>query len=379
MPGAVIMKNYGRRVSVLSVHPLVDTRIRNQLITLIDHRYVVTYINWSNIGCLDSADRGSTVKLIRKEKSPIIGLNFLTYLEMLLWFVVRTVQSKPDIVHIHDIILLPIILPVKIFRKCKFVFDVHERFLKDKTSRRYYYRFLLEFFSPFLDGYVAVSESTSLKVKKPNEIIANYQRRADYSLENSPRKHINVIYFGSLSQSDRDIDLLLHLANALLSEFKYVRFELGGILHGNDVSNYVEKINGLCKRYPHGFIWHGVMSRADVIKKTCTADIGLLFLKPFVENFVGGSPHKIFEYLTAGAAIFATEGFARSSEITQSGAGMLFAAGTSPDVVERRMFEVIKDPEKLYRMKEASKRLGYQYSWESVEDRYLRLYSHITS
>jgi len=197
-------------------------------------------------------------------------------------------------------------------------------------------------------------------------------------MKSTEHEPLCIIYFGALYSEDRDVGLMLRLSEMMLREHEGVRFKFGGVLHGPDTKVNRSKLEMLADRYPGRFNWFGVMSRDEVIRHTATADVGLWFFRSNSQIVKGSSPNKVFEYMTVGAAIFATDGFVVANEIRRAGAGELFPAGVDADVVAASLSKLVKNPERLKKMKRASAALGKKYSWEAVENRYVDLYKKIT-
>ena len=369
-------------VAILSIHPLFDTRIANHMTTLVEQGYRVSYINWSRPSELPLREKLRSVRLIRRAANPEVGLNPIRYARMLLWFIVCAVRAHADIYHIHDVILLPLVIPLKLISQCRVVFDIHEHYMRQPGARGWYYRFCYGRCLPVVDGVVAVSDSVLPASSKPHVIVPNYQKSSDFkpyiSQKNAIDRSLCIVYFGAMYSDSQDVNMMINLADIILHEHRDVRFQFGGVLHGPDAKKSRDRLESLADQYSDRFFWFGIMPRDEVIQHTATADVGLLFLKAGSLNVTGASPHKVFEYMTVGAAIFATDGFTVAEEIRKAGAGELFPAGVDADVVAASLSKLVKDPERLKKMKRASAALGKKYSWEEIGGRYVDLYKKIT-
>ena len=374
-------RNKRRKVAILSIHPLFDTRIANHMSTLVEHGYRVSYINWSRPATLPRQEHLQSVRLIHRAANPEVGLNPFMYGWMLLWFAQRAIGARADLYHIHDAILLPLAVLLKLLLRKRVVFDVHEHYLRESGIRGWYYQLCYKCCLTFVDGVVAVSNSTLPVTPKPHAVVPNYQNRSDFEPymreKQADDRSLCVVYFGGLYSEFQDVGMMLRLAETMLCEHEGVRFNFGGVLHGPDATANRARFESLADQYPDRFSWFGVMPRDEVIRHTATADVGLLFLKARSLNVTGASPHKVFEYMSVGAAIFATEGFVVAGEIKNAGAGELFPADVDAATVAASLSALVKDPARLERMKRASAALGKKYSWQAVQTRYVDLYNEL--
>jgi len=444
------------RITVISIHPLYDTRIAKHLRLLVDAGCEVTYVNQSAPAGKSGADEPSGVRLVHRPVSAVFRRNVVRYAFSLLWFLSHVIRCRPHVVHIHDLMLLPLALPARLMRS-RVVLDVHEYYLRfpGTTGRlaRWYYRC----FGWCVHGYVGIARDVFPDTPAPRVVVPNYQDRRDYvpvdatkgsdacyqtpdegtvahaasapvsipshGKENDRRsgegnelsnlrnpavqegrasgriaphprplspgrgefpnslsaieQPVRIIYFGSLCTRDRDVTLLVDLADVVLRQTRRAEFLIGGTLRGPQAETLLQRMDELQKRFPNRFHWRGVMSRSDVLRETATADVGLLFHKPQSHNYRGASPNKIFEYLAVGAAIFATDGFHIAREVAAAGAGRLFPAGVETSAVADELLALIDNPAYLGGMREASRRLGRRYCWQQVAGGYLELYGEL--
>jgi hypothetical protein len=100
---------------------------------------------------------------------------------MLGWFFGQVLRLRPDLVHVHDLLLLPLAPPVKLALRRKVVFDVHEHYTRIPGLMGAFGRLCYRLFFPLVDGLVSVSTSTMPAARKPAAVIPNYQRRSDFA------------------------------------------------------------------------------------------------------------------------------------------------------------------------------------------------------
>ena len=340
----------------MSLHALYDTRVANHLSTLVAHGYRVTYINWS-------------------KTQPRFGVNLPRYARMLRWFRKQAKQVNADLYHLHDLLLLPLIKGLK----SKTVFDVHEDYERFPGRLSRFARMARKRYLPHVDGVVATCAANLPPTTAPHVIVPNYQR-AQPLAGGERDDSVRVIYFGSLNSEDREVTVMLDVAQHCLERCESVTFEFGGPVAGFDAPTNQKRLQNMAEQWHKRFTWHGLMARDLVIERTRGADVGLIFVRPDSPNLHGGSWNKIYEYLAAGCAILATDGFDVADRVRKSGAGRLFGAGypqTSAAAILEQLIPLIENRDALSTMQTAAGELGQQFSWDAVAERYIDLYSQV--
>jgi glycosyltransferase involved in cell wall biosynthesis len=363
-------------IAVLSLHPLFDTRVANHLKTLIDAGFRVTYVNWSRPTPFPTMGGLERVELVQHDADPAFGHNIARYMGMLRWFRRRTLELGAQLVHIHDLFLLPLAPLLRESPGRRFVFDVHEQYDRFVGRVRHFARLTYPICMPFVDGVVGTCEANVPTTSKPSVVVPNYQELSAFRAMNTdgPRR---VIYFGSLSSEDREVGVLLDVAESCLASIADVQFEYGGRLRGGDAAAHERRMQRMAERFGGRFKYYGQMTRDQVVSRTGGATAGLIFVRPDSPNRDGGSWNKIYEYLCAGAAICATEGFDISDDVRREGAGLVFATGTHAARIADELKALLNDPPRLAAMQAASARLGRRFSWGQVRGRYIDLYHQL--
>jgi glycosyltransferase involved in cell wall biosynthesis len=340
----------------------------------------VSYVNWSKPVDGDDTDFGPQVSLVHRDADPVFGLNVFRFVVMLAWFARQTLFRRAAVIHMHDLHLLPLVLPLKLLTRSKVVFDVHEHYCTLPGAIGWYARLWYRLAMPFVDGLVAVSESTRPRSRLSAVIVPNYQRGEDIEEARSAAgEHgdsVDIVYFGSLDTHDRDVEMMLAVARSVLERSAHTTFKLGGRLFGPDAADKRRVIDELSAEFPARFRWFGQVPRYVVIRETANADVGLWLLKPCA-NIQGASPNKIFEYLVAGLGVVASDGFEVADQVRGAGAGLLFEPGEKVDLVATEVAALVEDRDRLDAMKAASRQLGKQFGWEAVAIRYIELYREL--
>lgn len=370
----------GQRLAVLALHPLYDTRVANHLSACVDAGLEVTYFNWSQAGSLPKGMPAlQKVRLVQRDESPVFGRSIGRYRAMLRWF--REQAHGYDLYHLHDLFLLP--LAPALSSRGRVVFDIHENYLAYRGLVSWFARVSYALHLGSVAGLVSTcAANVPAGARQPVVMVPNCQDREPFdraraamrSAEAAGEPWVRVVYFGSLAEEDRDVLMMLELAELCLSRSKQVAFEFGGPLRGPNSASFEQRMKKLEADYRDRFRWHGMMPREQVIERTAHADVGIIFLKSTSPNATGGSWNKIYEYLTVGAAILSTKGFDLEHEVVRQHAGHVYDFGVKASEVAPVLLRLIEQRDALAKMKAASEALGRAHGWEAVRDRYAQLY-----
>lgn len=360
------------KVAVVSIHPLNDNRITRHLTTLVNAKqYDVDYINVSN----STGFPVDGVKLIH-EDIQFSTHNIISVIKTWKFIRNRLLEKKYDVVHCHDLYLLP---PVVITKAKYIVFDRHERFEIINS-------FLAKLFCMYEKKNISKIDAAVYTVENEKDFllnigykniayIPNYQSKKSFCLaESMEEDKIKLLYIGSLSNYDRNIDLLLKIYEFALEHSPSVYCVLGGKTEDQSIN---EKISYLSTLYPDRFNYIGYCSHERVIRETVNADISFLLFRDF-PNTRNSSPNKLYECLLGGCAFVGLGQFIIGKEIAEVNAGLIFDFSASEDTVVNAVIRLIDNKDEILRMKKSAKIIGQQYTWESIEERYIELYNRAT-
>jgi len=302
--------------------------------------------------------------------------------------------DNATIIHVHDPFLLPVAAKLKKkFKTAKIVYDRHEAYeifdSKNNLPNRIQInssRILERLSQNKIDGIVIVSDEFQNICRSffPDAIltvIPNFPEIDDYcdSTINSKIQiynedsNVNLIYFGSLGNNfDRDINLLLNIAEKVLNQYPKTRFFLGGQTKDSEL---LDKLKLLSQTYPTQFYFSGYTLRDDVAEITQKAHIGFFLIRPETSYWVKSSPNKIYEYLACGVVPVIRADCEGSSEL--STCSLLFDRNASNNEIILEVMRLIGDPNRLKTMMRDAFELRYKYSYESVKSRYLTLYREL--
>jgi glycosyltransferase involved in cell wall biosynthesis len=106
---------------------------------------------------------------------------------------------------------------------------------------------------------------------------------------------------------------------------------------------------------------------------TCSADVGLCLLKGTGSSSYHSLPNKLFEYLMAGLPVVASNFSEMERVVSATGCGIT-APPTDQRAVQRAIADILGDPHRLARYREASLAAARSYNWEAEAPRLLEVY-----
>lgn len=390
-------------VIILDAHPEEDARIKRHTKYLIEHGLSVYRIHYNYLD--ESAKPGIFSQFGEKgfrinvliSRGKLRTLYFLSYclrkkilMDCFKALEILTFDTlQPSIIHVHDPQLLPlaVMLIKKGLSNSKIIYDRHEIY-EHLTKHRgvsipVFYENLTK---DSISGVVVVSEhhiSLTRKVFSKQNIVSvpNYPLSMVYDDSIINKKiqtfnsdsRINAIYIGGLNNLlDRDVDLLIKIADNLLQSYDNMNFIVGGTYL--DAQSKV-KIDSLLKKHNGRFQFLGYVPREKTIEITQKAHIGFFLLRSDTEYWVKASPNKVFEYLMCGTVPIIRADVDHAD--TLSKCSLIFGRYDDNDVIVKAALDLVGNPRRLKELMMAAKDLSVDYTWESVASRYSELYKFL--
>lgn len=298
--------------------------------------------------------------------------------------------GAPSVIHIHDPQLLPLagLLISNDLSNSKVIYDRHEIYEKLIKYFGIPIFALYEYFGKkYISGLVIVSDhhlGTTRKVfPKPYVVtVPNYPASAisDSIINNkigslNADTQINAVYVGGLNNLlDRDVDLLISIADATLQSYDNVNFIVGGT--DLDAQSKM-KIDDLSKKNCGRFHFLGYVPREKTVELTQKAHIGFFLMRPDTSYWVKASPNKVFEYLMCGTVPIIRADVDNADALKRC--SLIFDRFDDDDVIVNAVLDLVSNPGRLKDLMIAAKDLSTDYTWESVACRYIDLYKILLS
>jgi glycosyltransferase involved in cell wall biosynthesis len=363
-----------------SVHPCFDVRIfQKEARSLAEAGYQVTVIAIADF-------KEKVVDQVR-----VLGLPQpeIRALRPLSWYRILRIalREKADLYHFHDPELLLVGSLVKVLTKRPIIYDVHENYPQDILTKEWIPGVLRKAISKvfkvfedtmvkFVDGVVVVNRLLAERFNGKSRVvtISNYSRLEQFvgkepeSEQEDKRLKPYFVYAGRISD-DRGIPECIEALKSLNDEnielicagrIGHVsNQELRKVLDGSQSSTF--------------FQYLGLLPFAHIPPLLRGALAGLLCFQATPNNLLG-TPNKLFEYMSAGIPVIASDFPFIREVVLGADCGLL----VQPDDIEEiatAMTNLLHSPGDARRMGENGVRAARErYNWRAQERKLLSLY-----
>jgi glycosyltransferase involved in cell wall biosynthesis len=358
-----------------TVHPPFDVRIfHKECKSIARAGYDVTLI-----AC---HDRDETVDGVRLKGIPKRS-GRLSRITRGVWTVFREARrTDSELYHFHDPELIPVGLLMRLKGK-KVVYDVHEDVRADMAAKYYIpqpLRRLLTWLVSVIEAGAVRHFSAVVPATIPighhfesrtyhTVVVSNYPLVDElHPVIRTPwaQRSPSIAYIGILAK-DRCASEMVQ-AMGFLPESLKATLKLAGIFSPQDLRDELAENNGWDRTQ-----FLGILGRVQVRELLAEVRAGLTILKP-TPGFLESAPIKLFEYMSAGIPVIASNfpGFRKIVE--EAGCGIVVDP-LDPRSIARAIEYIFHHPEEAEQMglrgREAVKNF---YNWPSEERKLLNLY-----
>ena len=239
----------------------------------------------------------------------------LNLLESIFRLTFPAIKYRPNVIHCHDSLFLPIALIVRFFCKSKLIYDAHE-LESQKNGQKFLFSkvtlFIEKISWKYIDVLITVSPSISNWYQKnlgykESLLIFNSPQlntdRIDTISNNYLRDKFNIpknckvfIYIGIIGRG-RGIDLYLKVFQSLDINSHIVFIGYGEyVTKVQDASKINEKIH-----------YHPAVKHDEIINISKSADVGLVMIEDISLSDYFCLPNKLFESAFSGLFILASD------------------------------------------------------------------------
>ena len=355
-----------------SVHPLFDTRIfHKEAKSLLKAGY--------NVSLIARHVKAETVEGIR-----IIPLlkpkNRLERMTKIVWSVYqKALDLDADIYHFHDPELIPVGLLLKLHGK-RVIYDVHEDVPRQNLSKPYIHVAFrkpismmigaLEAFSARrFDGVVTATPFINRRFARlgANAVnVNNYPLASElYAAENRwKNKEKAVCYVGGIARIRGAFEMVEAIGKAGYKLILAGDFEPG-------LESQLKQMPGWRKVDALGFV-----DREGVRTAAARSMGGLVVLHPTI-NYIDALPVKMFEYMSAGIPVIASN-FPLWSEVIEGAECGICVDPLNPEEIAGAIKWIIEHPAEARLMgKNGRRAVEERYNWQNEERKLFDLYQEL--
>ncbi len=362
-------------VHLTSVHHLFDTRIfHKECKTLAKLGYEVVLVVQHE---QDEKIDGIQIQALPKPK------NRIERMTRTIWQVYRrAIQENAQVYHFHDPELIPIGLTLKLQGQTV-IYDVHEDVPRQILSKYYIPKYIRHFTSAliekiencassYFDEIVTATPFIEKRFAKLGRYVINVKNYPiveelcllDINL--FPKEHA-VCYVGGIT----DIRGIFEMIEAIgQTDAKLL---LAGKFSSGSQRSQAMAMSGWTNVQELGHL-----NRQEVSQTLARAVAGLVVLHP-VDNYINALPVKMFEYMSAGIPVIASN-FSLWKEIVEGNQCGICVDPLNPQAIAKAIQWILEHPDEAKRMGEnGRKAVEEKYNWEAEAEKLRSLYRELFS
>jgi|LSQX01.1.fsa_nt_gb glycosyltransferase involved in cell wall biosynthesis len=366
------------KVCILTtVHPSFDTRIfHKESKTLVRMGYDVTLIAQHE---RDEVADGVKIIALPKPRNRLARIFGLTWRAFRL-----ALRQRADVYHFHDPELLPNGVLLRLFTRAKVIYDVHEDVPRQILSKHWIPGWLrritaccAEFVETvgarFFDRIVAATPTIARRFPAGKTVVVqNFPKLEELVVDNpTPYTHRPpiVAYVGGIARI-RGIEEMVQ-AIGLLPDAVGARLVLAGSFSPPELEKELRRRTEWERVDFLG--WH---SREGIRKILSEARVGLVTLHP-IPNYLDGYPVKLFEYMSAGIPVVASD-FPLWREIVEGAGCGLLVDPLNPEEIANAILWLLERPAEAQAMgKRGREAVRMRYNWSIEAQKLLQMYREL--
>lgn len=292
-------------------------------------------------------------------------------------------RLNPAVVHFHDPELILLGLIMKLFGH-KVIYDAHEDVPRQILGKHWIPRILrrpvalmmsfLEWFAAgFFDAMVAATPKIAERFPANKIVIVqNYPIDSEFFVPNKmshEQRPKAFAYIGAIASIRGAIEIVQAFEH--LVDVPAIRLELAGTF----------RPSSLCDKLKELPVWrsvhyHGQVSRSQVAQILYKVRAGLVLFHPS-PNHIDAQPNKMFEYMSAGLPVIASD-FPLWREIIEGvGCGILVDP-MKPEAIAEAMRWILEHPSEAEDMgKRGEKAVNDVYNWDKEATKLVMMYRRL--
>jgi len=299
------------------------------------------------------------------------------------WRVYRAaVRENADIYHFHDPELLPVGALLRLHGK-RVIYDVHEDYGGAMRGKAWLpsvlhgpaalaVRLCEAVFSTACNRVIAVTPKLAQKFRPgKTQIVQNYPWTQELlCAESQPyqERDLLAVYVGALGDARglKEMTQAMHLVAKKIP----AKLVIAGQVRAGGRATFKGDANDEAVQYV------GHLSRPQVAALLGRARVGLLLLHS-LENYRHAQPTKVFEYMSAGLPVLASD-IPACRRIFESAACGLLVDPLNPEAIASALLWLFDHPAEAAEMgRNGQRAVAEKYNWESESQRLIATYSEL--
>ncbi|MBC2697601.1 MAG: glycosyltransferase family 4 protein [ANME-2 cluster archaeon] len=367
-----------------TVHQPFDTRIfHKESKSLLKAGHAVTLIAPSDIASKNNVD-GIHVITVKKPDSKI--LHPITMLRVF----IAGLRQDCDVYHCHEPGSLFVCALLKLLKRNKLVYDVHEHYpgliAENSLFPKFAYKPIFnivnlceKLLSSYSDYIITVDKVLASKFKDLNGKICeinNYPKLDIFTNTKTDESNLDgsVIYVGGLTKIRGTLETILAFKEVLNKIPDSKLIFVGGFIS----SDYEKMIFDYCHEHnlENNVIFVGQVAHDNVIDHIKNASLSVALLQPN-PRYELAIPVKLFEYMGSSKPVVMSNFEFNTKLINEVKCG--FAVDpTDIQAISDAILSLLEHPEEAKQMGENGRRAVEEtYNWENMEKRLFRVYEEL--
>lgn len=369
------------------MHPPRDKRVFDkEAISLVKAGYTVSHLC---PGTEDEAGLYEGVQIITYDRpSGLVARLFQVFS-----LYQRAKRINAEIYHCNEVDSWGIGVALRLMRRSRCVFDVHEHYPSTFAESRFprwsrgiverFVRGIFRILTPFTDRIVLAKETVADDFRcdpKKKVLVRNYTPLEGIRFSvNGPIRWdegqgpFTIVHLGLFSRVRGWPEVLKALSHM---RHQNVHLKVIGTINDgsrDDFDRAIEKYD-LQGRVS---VWDW-MPFTEAFQHLSTAQAGLVAFQPGILNHVYAMPHKMFDYMAAGLAVVLPDFAVEVAPIVrETGCGMLINP-SNPDAFATVLDALIDDPDLVVQMGQKGQvAVQDRYNWEAEASRLIAMYEDL--
>lgn len=281
---------------------------------------------------------------------------------------------------------------LKIFRRKKIVFDVHEHYPSTFAESRFprwlqpiiagAIRLVFSILTPFTDYLVFAKRSVAPDFKGSAHkqlLVQNFTSLAYVNGHHStdgqqaPRGDgsITAIHLGLISRMRGWPQLLEAVARMKVDN---LRLHIVGTFNDGSQADFERSVAEL--GLEQKILVEGWMPFEQAYQRMLKADIGLVLFQPGIQNHVYALPHKMFDYMLARLPVIAPQFAEEVAPIIEAAHCGLLIDPSNPDEIARALDRLATDPDRRNQLGNNGRQAVLEtYNWETEAEKLIKMYT----